>query len=56
MFKKETGQTITGYIVTAKIDETKKMIFQGRYSLVDISAVLGYTDYNYFSRVFKKVT
>lgn len=54
LFKKETGLTISEYIMAVKIEEAKKLIIKGVRSLNEISTSLGYTDYSYFSRVFKR--
>ena len=53
LFKKETGKTVTCHINERKMRYAQDLILQGEMSLRDIAAYLGYTDYNYFSRVYK---
>ncbi len=55
VFKKDIGKAIIDYVLDRKIDIAKNMIFNGE-SLKYISDKLGFADYNYFSRVFKKRT
>ena len=54
IFKAETGATINQYIATTRINAAKELIRQGQWSLTMISEQVGYKDYNYFSRVFRK--
>ena len=54
VFKKEMGITVTDYIIRQKLDLAKNMLSSDEVSLRDISEKLGYQDYNYFSRLFKK--
>lgn len=54
VFKKETGRSIIDYVLDRRIDEAKKLLLEGTMSLSQIGETLGFGDYNYFSRVFKK--
>ncbi len=54
IFKKQTGLTITEYIIREKMDMAKKMILSKSIPLSEISVRLGYSDYSYFSKLFKK--
>jgi len=56
IFKKETGYSIIDYLINERIEEAKRLIFEGAYSLSHISEIVGFKDYNYFSRVFKNRT
>lgn len=56
LFKKETGRSIIDYIIEKRIDEAKRLLLEGSVSLSTVSEMLGFHDYNYFSRVFKKRT
>ncbi|MGN1052119.1 MAG: helix-turn-helix domain-containing protein [Candidatus Scatosoma sp.] len=53
VFNRETGKTITDYILNEKIKEAKNLISQG-YRLKDVAERVGMSDYNYFSRLFRK--
>lgn len=54
VFKKDTGKSIVKYFNELKIKEAKALMIQGGMTLVEISEKLGFDDYNYFSRLFKK--
>ncbi len=54
IFKSETNTTINQYIADIRINEAKKLMRTTNKSLYTISEIVGYADYNYFSRVFKK--
>ena len=56
VFKRETGHSITDYIIDKRIDEAKKLLMSQSNKLSSISESVGFNDYNYFSRVFKKRT
>ena len=53
-FKKETGKTIISYINEQKMILAKELITNHNMSLTSVADQLGYDDYNYFSRIFKK--
>ena len=55
LFKQETGMTIVTFINTEKV-KLAKTLLTGEHRLPTIAAMLGFDDYNYFSRVFKKHT
>ena len=55
LFKKETGKSIIDYILDERINEAKKLLLEG-LPLKQISESVGFSDYNYFSRIFKKRT
>ena len=54
LFKKETGHSIIDYAIEKRIDEAKRLLLEGAVSLSDVAERVGFHDYNYFSRVFKK--
>lgn len=56
IFKKETGDSIINYLITERIAEAKRLLEEGGSSLKTVADDLGFSDYNYFSRIFKKVT
>lgn len=53
-FKNETGQTLNQYLTDFRIDKAKKLLRDPRYRIADISAQVGYSDGNYFGKIFKK--
>lgn len=53
IFKKETGESIISYAINEKIQEAKRLLFED-VPLNEIAENLGFENYNYFSRIFKK--
>ena len=54
LFKAQMGKTVTAYIQEKKMLLAKEMIRYGTEPLTQISADLGFENYNYFSRTFKR--
>ena len=55
LFKKHSGLTITEYICRERVNLAKRLIVTSDFSLLEISSACGFSDYNYFSRTFKKI-
>ncbi|MEN8138497.1 MAG: response regulator, partial [Bacteroidota bacterium] len=53
--KKVTGMSTTEFIKSIKMNEAKKMLLTGNYSISEVSVMVGFNDANYFSKSFKKV-
>jgi two-component system, response regulator YesN len=56
IFKKETGETITDYLTSIRIDRAKSLLKDTELLIQQVSEMVGYDDASYFSKVFKKVT
>ena len=56
MFSAQYGESITSYIARIRIEKAIELMKSGSQNLEAISFEVGYDDYNYFSRVFKKKT
>lgn len=56
IFKEETGENVTQYILKARIEKSKQLISSTNYKLYEISEQLGFTSPQQFSILFKKVT
>lgn len=54
IFRNHMGMPLSAYIIQAKMEEAVKRILRGD-NLTDIASELGYKDYCYFSRQFKKI-
>ncbi|MFI8493144.1 response regulator [Peribacillus butanolivorans] len=54
LFKQETGNTITQYITFRRLEEAKKCLIYSRENVMEVSEKCGFSDPNYFTRVFKK--
>lgn len=55
LFKKETGRSIIEYVIDERIRRAKNLIIEGMRPK-DASELSGFSDFNYFCRVFKKRT
>ncbi len=54
-FSKEYNETITAYITRCRMDQAKELMLDEKNKLEVISFKVGYDDYNYFSRVFRRI-
>lgn len=54
VFKKETGSTVNEYIKKLKLNEAGSLLEGGKYSVTEISDLLGFGSVAYFSRSFTK--
>ena len=54
LFKRETGKTVTDYMLEQKLLLAKGMILGGELSLTAVAEKLGFENYNYFSRSFRR--
>ncbi|MCI8389524.1 MAG: helix-turn-helix domain-containing protein [Roseburia sp.] len=54
-FKKETGISLSEYIIREKIARAKELIARGEENIGDIAVRLGYSNFSYFSEVFKRI-
>jgi two-component system response regulator YesN len=55
LFKEKTQYTIADYLTRFRIQKAIDLINSDRYKMYEISAMVGYTTSQYFSKVFKKV-
>lgn len=57
VFKRETGRSIIDYLIEMRITEAKSLLMNASFiPLATVAERVGFGDYNYFSRVFKKRT
>lgn len=56
LFKKEVGHSFKEYLNMIRIEESKRLLTNSSYSIVDIAIAVGFEDQSYFSKVFKKYT
>ncbi len=54
LFKKERGQTVIDYITSQRMFWAKELLSQMDMSIAMVSAKVGYPNYSYFTKVFKK--
>jgi two-component system response regulator YesN len=55
LFKKVTGMTVTQFVTTERMEQTKTMLLEGK-QVQEIAQALGYEDRRHFSELFKKHT
>ncbi len=55
-FKAETGQTLNQYITGYRMERAQEMLADPRYKITDVASRTGYTDVNYFGKIFKKIS
>ncbi len=56
VFKSETGKSIISYFSSLKITEAKKLIYENKMNLQEVSNYLSYSSPAHFSSAFKKHT
>ena len=56
VFKQKTGISIIRYVIQRRVEEAQKLLLEGTLSLKKIAETVGFEDYNYFARTFKKAT
>lgn len=56
VFKQSTGTPFKEYLNMVRIEESKRLLSNTDYSLIDIAIAVGYDNQSYFSKVFKKHT
>lgn len=54
LFKKETGYTVSEYILLKKLETAQSMLSYSEYSIAQISDALAFPSQSYFTKVFKK--
>lgn len=56
MFRQSTGSSFKEYLNMVRVEESKRLLANTDYSLIDIAVATGFQDQSYFSKVFKKYT
>lgn len=54
LFKEESGENFIEYLTKVRIAHAKELLKNPSYSIKEICIMSGYSDPNYFSRIFKK--
>lgn len=54
MFRREIGTSLLQYITKIRIEKAKEYIREGNGNLTEIAFLVGYDDYTYFNKVFRK--
>ena len=56
VFRKETGSAFTDYVNALRIQEARKLLNNPTLKVYEIAEQVGFTDYHYFLKIFKKMT
>ncbi len=56
MFKQSTGSSFKEHLNMVRIEESKRLLANTDYAIIDIATATGFEDQSYFSKVFKKYT
>ncbi len=54
LFRQEQGVTFSGYLTSLRLQKAQQLLRTSALSIGEIAAQVGYSDPNYFSRVFSK--
>ncbi|GIP00617.1 hypothetical protein J14TS5_57020 [Paenibacillus lautus] len=55
LFKKETGESVTGYIQNLRVQKAKILLKSTDMKIFEIAQAIGFNDSNYFTHMFNKV-
>lgn len=55
IFKKAIGESFTNYVNRFRIERAKELLAQSNLKVYEIAEKVGFTDYHYFLRIFKKI-
>ena len=56
LFKQQTGFTPVEYIIRQRILHAQMLFIDGNHTLKEVASMVGYKNFAYFTRTFKKVT
>jgi two-component system response regulator YesN len=54
LFKKHINQNFNDYLLQIRINKAKELLIHPEYTVNRVAPMVGYSDYSYFGRVFKK--
>lgn len=55
IFKKIRKESFTDYLNKIRVEKAKELLSNNLYKVYEVSDMVGYSDYKYFSSVFKKI-
>ena len=56
LFKKKTNSTLIEYVIKLRIEKAQELLRDTNLKIYEIAHMVGYSDFKYFNRVFKKIT
>lgn len=54
LFASKLGHGFAEHLTAIRMQEAKRLLLQGEYSVADVAELCGYSDYYYFTKVFTK--
>ncbi|WP_354000721.1 response regulator transcription factor [Sporosarcina newyorkensis] len=54
LFKQKMDRSLTEYITSTRLEKSKELLVDSQYTITEISRLCGFSDSNYFTRVFRK--
>lgn len=54
LFKKETGQAFSDYLIKARIEKAKQLLKETNFKIYEVGSLCGYPNSKYFMSVFKE--
>lgn len=54
--EKYLGTGIAGYVRSLRVEKAKELLRETNKSLAEIANAVGFQDYNYFCKIFKRLT
>ncbi len=55
-YKNEIGMTFTEFLNKIRIEKSKELLLEDKYSILDIALMVGFNNQNYYNIMFKKIT
>lgn len=56
LFKKETGQSLTDYILEARINKIRPLLVSTNQKISELAISVGFCNFSHFTKSFKKIT
>lgn len=56
LFKEEYGLSLTSYIIQQRVQQAEYLLIHTNLTIQKIAETVGYTNFSYFTKMFKKVT
>ncbi|TVY07553.1 response regulator transcription factor [Paenibacillus cremeus] len=54
LFKKQTGITLTGFLIAIRMKRAARLLLENEAPVQQVADMVGYSDYGYFGRLFKR--
>jgi len=56
IFKKATGDSFTNHVNRYRIEKAKNLLSHSNLKVYEVAEKVGFTDYHYFLKIYKKIT